>query len=38
MDKYVIFGATSGGYNLEKHLTDVEIIAYCDNDSSKWGG
>lgn len=37
MDKYVIFGATSGGYNLSKYLTDIEIIAYCDNDSSKWG-
>lgn len=37
MDRVIIFGAANGGYNLYKNLVNVEVIAFSDNDPSRWG-
>lgn len=41
MKRVIIFGAGKSGKNRYKCLKDkydVEVVAYADNDSEKWGG
>lgn len=37
MKRVLIFGASNGGYNLYKNLTNVEVVAFSDNDCLRWG-
>lgn len=38
MNKVIIFGAGNGGLNLSRNLFGIEVVAFSDNDSSRWGG
>ncbi len=39
MLKAVVFGATPSAAEIHEKIKEkYEIIAYCDNDSSLWGG
>src|SRR5690554_2310354 len=33
----ILFGASLGGENFIKHNSQVDVIAFIDNDSSRWG-
>lgn len=33
----ILFGASLGGENFIKHNSQVDVIAFSDNDSSRWG-